>query len=63
MIKTAIVVIGGIIMFEFAVDIIKCILDSEESVYDYCYGCKHGFCTETPKTEKCKKWVDSKHDM
>lgn len=25
---------------------------------DYCYGCYQGFCTETPKSDRCKKWRD-----
>ena len=57
-------IVAGIVTLEFFVDILKTILDSDDSeIYDYCHGCHCGFCMEMPKTEKCKKWVDSKHDM
>lgn len=32
------------------------LLDLVDSKYDYCYNCKYGLCTETPRSDKCQKW-------
>lgn len=33
-------------------------MDKDRGDDDYCHGCYQGFCTEDPKSDKCKKWRD-----
>ena len=64
MIKTFLVIVGGIVFLEILIDCIKAIQDDyPDNTFEYCHNCPHGFCFENPKTEKCKKWVESKTDM
>ncbi len=55
------VIIIGLYLYLFAIGSWVDLIDNIDDDYDYCYNCKYGLCTETPKSKKCLKWRD-KHE-
>lgn len=48
----------GLFIFLFIIASWANLFDLIDDKYDYCYNCKYGFCTETPRSNQCQKWRD-----
>ena len=60
-IKSGIIILGLYLYLFLIVSWIDLIDNSDED-YEYCDNCKHGFCTEDPRSNQCQKWREQHNE-